>query len=279
MDVLKTVKMYVGGAFIRSESGRTAPFLNPAGEEYARVCVTSRKDFRNAVVAAKAGEKAWSSKTAYNRSQILYRMAEMAQGKESELINLLIDTMGMEMEAADQEVTAAINTFVYYAGWCDKFQQVLGAVNPVAAPYHNFTSPEQMGVVALIDSEQFSLQKLVDNICSILVGGNSVVAMVSPACAPVVTILGEVMETSDVPAGVVNLLSGNYQDILTVIATHMEIKAISFQNENKTAYHELRASSVDNMKRIIPYNADKRESLDLILNFIEQKTVWHPIGY
>lgn len=279
MEVLKTVKMYVGGAFIRSESGNTAPFLNHEGAEYARVCVASRKDFRNAIVAAKDGEKSWASKTAYNRSQILYRMAEMAQGKESELINLLVDTMGMDMNDADAEVTAAIDTFVYYAGWCDKYQQVLGAVNPVAAPYHNFTSPEQMGVVVLVDSQKFSLQKLVDNICSILVGGNSVVAIVSEECSPVVTTLGEIMETSDVPAGVVNLLSGDYKSLVSHISTHMEVKAISFQNEDEKAYFELRSKSVDNMKRIIPYYKDKRESLDLVLNFVEQKTVWHPIGY
>lgn len=280
MEVLKTVKMYVGGAFIRSESGATAPFFKKNTEqEYARVCVASRKDFRNAVIAAKAGEKAWSSKTAYNRSQILYRMAEMAQGKTSELCQLLVETMGLNKATAYDEVVAAIDTFVYYAGWCDKYQQVLGAVNPVAAPYHNFTTPTEMGVVVLVDSKEFSLQKLVDNICAILVGGNSVVAMVSSECSPVVTSLGEIFETSDLPAGVVNLLSGDYKSLLEHFSTHMEVRAVSFQNEDEKSYFTLRSNSIDNMKRIIPFKKNKRKSLDLILDFVEQKTVWHPVGY
>lgn len=279
MEVLKTVKMYVGGAFIRSESGATRPFMTHEGDEYARVCVASRKDFRNAIEKAKAATKSWSGKTAYNRSQILYRMAEMAQAKEGELINLLLDTTPKTEEEVVSEVQAAIDTFVYYAGWCDKYQQVLGAVNPVAAPYHNFTTPEQMGVVTLVDSDEFDFQKLVDNICAILVGGNSVVALVSSGCAPIVTTLGEIFETSDLPGGVVNLLSGDYKSLAEHIGTHMEVKAVSFQNEDEETYFKIRSSSIDNMKRIIPNKGDKRKSLDLVLDFIEQKTVWHPIGY
>lgn len=279
MEILKTVKMYVGGAFIRSESGATEPFYSTEDEIYARVCMASRKDFRNAVEKAKAGSKKWSSATAYNRSQILYRMAEMAQGKEGELINLLLDLTDLSEDDVINEVQSSIDTFVYYAGWCDKFQQVLGAVNPVAAPYHNFTSPVDMGVIAHIDSDKFSLVKLVDNICAILVGGNSVISIVSQECSPIVTILGEIFQTSDVPAGTVNLLSGDYQTLLPHIAGHMEVMGISFQNENEEAYFKLRSESIDNMKRIIPNKLEKRRSLDLIMDFIEQKTVWHPIGF
>lgn len=280
ITISKTVKMYVGGAFIRSESGATTPFYKKGtDEEYARVCVASRKDFRNAIVAAKGAEKSWSSKTAYLRSQIMYRMAEMMQGKSSEFIALLGDTLGLNEKEAKLEVDAAIDTFVYYAGWCDKYQQVLGGVNPVAAPYHNFTTPENMGVITLIDSEKFSLSKLIDNLCTILVGGNSVVTIVSQECSPIVTTLGELFETSDLPAGVVNLLSGDYKALLKHISTHMEVRGISFQNDDKASYYELRSASVDNMKRIIPNKMDKRKSLDLILDFVEQKTVWHPIGY
>lgn len=280
MEVLKTVKMYVGGAFIRSESGNTVPFLKAGtNEEYARVCVASRKDFRNAIVAAKGAVKAWAGKTAYNRSQILYRMAEMMQTKDSEFINLLLDTTTKSEQEVVDEVQAAIDTFVYYAGWCDKYQQVLGAVNPVAAPYHNFTTPEEMGVVVHIDSNEFDLQKLVDNICAILVGGNTVVSIVSPQCSPVVTTLGEVFQTSDLPGGVVNLLSGDYKSLVEFYGTHMEVRAVSFQNEDEETYFKMRSASIDNMKRIIPFKADKRQSLDLIVDFIEQKTVWHPIGY
>ena len=203
----------------------------------------------------------------------------MAQARESELINLLLDTSDLTEEEVIDEVQAAIDTFVYYAGWCDKYQQVLGAVNPVAAPYHNFTSPDNMGVVVLIDSDKFSLQKLVDNICSIIVGGNSVIAFVSTDCSPVVSNLGEIFQTSDLPGGVVNLLSGSYEKLIDTIATHMEVRAISFQNENEENYFKIRSSSIDNMKRIIPSREGKRKALDLVLDYVEQKTVWHPIGY
>ena len=279
LEVLKTVKMYSGGAFIRSESGRTYPFFAKGTDiEYARVCQASRKDFRNAVVAAKGAVSKWSGKTAYNRSQILYRMAEMMQGKYDEFEDLLEDTLGLSDDEAEEQVEAAIDTFVYYAGWCDKYQQAMGSVNPVAAPYHNFTTPEHMGVVVLIDSDKFSLPKLVDNICSILVGGNAVVALVSKECPAIVTTLGEVFATSDLPGGVVNLLSGELAELKDHIATHMEVNGISFQNENEATYFDMRSASIDNMKRIIPFK-QKTKSLDLILDFVEQKTVWHPIGY
>lgn len=279
LEVLKTVKMYSGGAFIRSESGRTYPFFAKGTDiEYARVCQASRKDFRNAVVAAKGAVSKWAGKTAYNRSQILYRMAEMMQGKYDEFEDLLEDTLGLSDDEAEEQVEAAIDTFVYYAGWCDKYQQAMGSVNPVAAPYHNFTTPEHMGVVVLIDSDKFSLPKLVDNICSILVGGNAVVALVSKECPAIVTTLGEVFATSDLPGGVVNLLSGELAELKDHIATHMEVNGISFQNENEATYFDMRSASIDNMKRIIPFK-QKTKSLDLILDFVEQKTVWHPIGY
>lgn len=279
MNVLKTVKMYVGGAFIRSESGATEAFHREGtDEEVARVCVASRKDFRNAVVAAKPAAEVWKSKTAYNKAQILYRMAEMAQAKESEFINVLLDATQLSEEDVMNDVQDMIDTFVYYAGWCDKYQQVLGAVNPVASPYHNFTTPENMGVVVHIDSDNFSLVKLVDNICSILVAGNSVISFVSPKCPLIVTTLGEVFQTSDLPAGVVNLLSGDAIGLSSHISQHMEVNAISFQNENENAFFEMRSNSVDNMKRVIPLR-DKRKSLDLVMDFVELKTVWHPIGY
>ena len=279
MNVFKTVKMFVGGKYIRSESGATVPFFRAGSdEEVARVCMASRKDFRNAVEIAKPAASVWKKATAYNKSQILYRMAEMAQAKESELINLLLDTMELSETEVIAEVQDMIDTFVYYAGWCDKYQQVIGAVNPVAAPYHNFSTPDNMGVVVHIDSDEFSLSKLVDNICSILVGGNSVISLVSKNCSPIVATLGEIFQTSDLPAGVVNLLSGDLKSLLPHISTHMEVNAISFQNENEELYFELRSKSIDNMKRVIPFK-EKRKTLDLILDFIETKTVWHPIGY
>ena len=279
MDVFKTVKMYVGGAFIRSESGATQAFhRDGTDEEVARVCMASRKDFRNAIDAAKPAADVWKKKTSYNKSQILYRMAEMAQAKESEFINVLLDSTQMSEDIVMSEVQEMIDTFVYYAGWCDKYQQVIGAVNPVASPYHNFTTPENMGVVVHIDSDEFSLSKLADNICSILVAGNSVVSIVSSKCPLIVTTLGEVFQTSDLPGGVVNLLSGDIKSLAPHISKHMEVNGISFQNENEDLYFSMRSDSVDNMKRVIPYS-DKRKSLDLVMDFVELKTVWHPIGY
>lgn len=269
--------MYVGGAFIRSESGATVDY-KVSGVELARVCWASRKDFRNAVGAAKSAQKSWAGKTAYNRSQILYRMAEMAQGKETELMNLLLETGLSTEDKVAEEVQAAIDTFVYYAGWCDKFQQVMGAVNPVAAPYHNFTSPEALGVVTLISSQKFNLVHLIDNICSILVGGNSVIVMMEKEGSIMLSILAEIFHTSDLPGGVVNLLSGDSKSLATIIAEHMEVQGLSFQNEDQELYYQMRSASVENMKRVSGYSPDKLKSLESVLNFVEQKTVWHPIG-
>jgi acyl-CoA reductase-like NAD-dependent aldehyde dehydrogenase len=278
MKVLKTVKMYVGGSFIRSESGATKPFYKKgSSEEYARVCVSSKKDFRNAVGAAKGGANSWSKKTEYNKSQILYRMAEMTQGNSESLVKELEDFQGLHKLEAKKEVQEAIDTFVYYAGWCDKYKQVAGTVNPVASSHSNTTTVTNMGVVALIDSKKFSLSKLVDNICSILVGGNSVIALVSEEGSPIVTLLGEIFATSDLPSGVVNLLSGGSDDLLEVIAQHMEVRAISFQDESEEGFFKVRENSIDNMKRIIPFQ-DSRKSLQLVLSYVEYKTVWNSIG-
>jgi acyl-CoA reductase-like NAD-dependent aldehyde dehydrogenase len=279
LEVLKTVKMYVGGAFIRSESGRTYPcYKKDSKTIYARVCQGSKKDFRNAIGSAKSGLKSWSSKTAYNRSQILYRMAEMMEARKNEFISELSVVLPISKTEANEDVTAAIDTCIYYAGFCDKYQQAAGCVNPVASPFHNFTTPTPVGIVALVDSDKFSISKLMDNICSILVGGNSVIALVSSECPIIVSTLGEIFATSDMPSGVVNLLSGHLEELSNVISTHMEVNAVSFQNENKEIYHQIRSNSIDNMKRIVGLKEGCEKSLDLILDFVEYKTVWHPIG-
>lgn len=271
--------MFSGGAFIRSESGRTTPFYGKKNKkELARVCQASRKDLRNSITSAKSGLEKWSRATAYNRSQILYRMAEMMQGRAQEFEYLLMEALNFSKEKAKKEVQESIDTFVYYAGWCDKFTQVGAGVNLVAGPFHNFTTPEEVGVVALIDGERFSLKKLIDQISAILVGGNSLVVLISPECPVIISLLGEIFTTSDLPAGVVNLLSGDLRELIDPLTSHMEVNAISFQNENEGIYFSLRSSSIDNMKRIIPWKKNKSKSLDLILDFVEQKTVWHPIG-
>jgi acyl-CoA reductase-like NAD-dependent aldehyde dehydrogenase len=276
MKVVKTIKMFVDGKFIRSESGRSYSF-DVEGNQYARLCQGSRKDFRNAVVVAKNAQGAWAKRTAFNRSQILYRMAEMMEGKRVEFVSLFQEVLGMNGKEATVELDAAIDTFVYYAGFADKYQQVLGSTNPINGPFHNFTTPEPVGVVAHIAAEKFNFATLIDNICSIIISGNSVITLLGPECPAILAPLSEVIATSDVPAGVINLLTGHLDELYSFIATHREVRSLSFQNENKKLFGELKELAVDNMKRLVPYT---ERSLDLsnISTFVEFKTVWHPIG-
>jgi len=273
MKIEKTIKLFINGQFARSESGRTYP----VNDNYARVCQASKKDFRNCVDAAKSGEKSWSSKSAYNRSQIMYRMAEMCEGKRDQFVSLFKTTLSASDEKANEMVDEGIASFVYYAGFCDKYSQTIGSVNPVSGPFHNFTTPESVGVVALLDSDEFNFGATVDRICSILVGGNSIIALLGPTLPAVLAPLSEVFATSDLPAGVVNLLTGHLEELAEVIASHREVRSISYQNESKKVYETVREKSVDNMKRIVPAHKELK-SLENILSFVEYKTVWHPIG-
>ncbi|MFT4553198.1 MAG: acyl-CoA reductase-like NAD-dependent aldehyde dehydrogenase [Chlamydiales bacterium] len=279
MKIVKTIKLFIGGKFVRSE--REWTFLvnkHKSNEQYARLCQASRKDFRNAVTAARNGYQSWSSKTAFNRAQILYRCAEMTEGKREEFLALFKETLGLDQKKANAMVDKAVDTFVYYAGFCDKYQQVLGSVNPINGPYHNFTTPDAVGVVALIDSDKFCFGDLVDRICSVLVGGNSVVALLSSGCPAVIAPLAEVVATSDVPAGTVNLLCGKLDELYEVIGGHHEVRSVSYQNENEEFLHRIKELGVENLKRIVPPE-DSEPSLKKISNFIEYKSVWHPIGH
>jgi acyl-CoA reductase-like NAD-dependent aldehyde dehydrogenase len=278
MKIVKTIKLFIGGQFVRSERGWS--FLvnkHKSKEQYARLCRASRKDFRNAVTAARNGYEAWSSRTAFNRAQILYRMAEMAEGKRVEFQELFKDTLGLNVEKASAMVDEALDTFVYYAGFCDKYQQVLGAVNPVNGPYHNFTTADSVGVVTLIDSDKFCFADLVDRLCSILASGNSVVALLSAGCPGIIGPLSEVFATSDLPAGTVNLLSGDLEELHEVIGGHHEVRSISYQNENEEFLHRIKELGVENLKRIMSPES-KEPSLKKIANFVEYKSVWHPVG-
>ncbi len=277
MKVLKTVKMYINGEFQRSESGRTEAFNDHTGTEYARVCHASRKDFRNTLEAAKSGQANWSKRSSYNRSQIIYRMAEMLEARKDEFVTTMTSLMGTDEKVVRKDIRAALDSLIFYTGFCDKYQQVLGAVNPINGPYHNFSSPEPMGVVVIVDSDEFKLSLTVDRIASALVGGNSVIMLVSKNFPVLTTLLGEIFSTSDLPAGTVNLLSGSAKELAPIYATHREVRALSFQNEDKELYHQVRSDSIDNMKRIIP-RTEKTNTLDHILSTVEIKTVWHPIG-
>ncbi len=279
MKVVKTVKLFIGGQFQRTESGRTYSFYKKGTkEQYMRLCQSSKKDFRNSVEVCRKSISSWSEKTAYNRSQILYRMAEMCEGKKWEFMSIFRDSLDISDEKAEKMVNEAVATFVYYAGFCDKYQQLIGSVNPVNGPFHNFTTPEAVGMTALIDSEQFNFPKLIDNICSILVGGNGLVVLLGPGCPVVLAPLAEVFATSDLPPGVVNLLTGSLEELKESIAGHREVRSISFQNEREDLFFDMKEKSFDNMKRMVP-RFEATKSLENILKFVEYKTVWHPVGY
>jgi len=278
MKVLKTLKLYIRGELVRSESGRTfsVPFFS-SEQTLANAPLASRKDLRAAVEAAKGAQKSWEKKSAFNRSQILYRMAEMCEGKRDEFSIHFEEALGLDQTASNKVIDNAIDTFVYFAGFCDKYQQVLGSVNPVSSPHHNFTTPEATGVVALVCDDQFNFSKIVANICGILAGGNTAVVLLGKMDTILLAPLAEVFATSDLPAGVVNLLTGQLSELLEPLASHMEINALSFQNSNKEMYKMAQEKAVENLKRVKPL-FKTHQSIGPIIEFVEFKTVWHPIG-
>lgn len=279
LPVLKTIKLFINGEFPRTESGRsTEVFLHKSKNHFANLCLASRKDFRNSVTAAKDAYNAWQGKTAANRGQILYRMAEMMQTRHSEFMQTLMDLKGYTKTNAEKEVTAAIDAFIYFAGFSDKYQQILGAVNPVSGPHHNFTTPDSMGVITLITDSNFELSKLTAQIAAIIVSGNTLIALL-PIEGPgaLLAPLAEVFATSDLPKGVINLLTGSLEELSSVIGTHMEVNAISCQTKDQKLLGEFKLQSVDNMKRVISPN-NNPQSLEHLMQYLEYKTVWHPIG-
>jgi acyl-CoA reductase-like NAD-dependent aldehyde dehydrogenase len=278
LKIPKTVKLFINGEFPRTESGRSFPVHRASDKSlYAHVCLASRKDFRNSVSAAREALKGWSSKTAYNRSQILYRMAEMAEGKRGEFIEVLKDTVGLKAPEATKAFEEMVDAFVYYAGFADKYQQVIGAVNPVAGPHHNFTTPEPVGVVAYVADEKFSLGRLVAAISAVICSGNTIVVLMQRKGSALLAPLAEVLATSDLPKGVVNLLSGDLTELVQHFGSHMEIQSLAYDGSETELRSQLRTQAVDNMKRVAP-KLKPELCLENILSFVEYKTVWHPIG-
>lgn len=278
LRVPKTIKFFVDGKFVRTESGRSFPVYAYQSERlYAHLSRASRKDLRNAVEAARKAQAGWAAKTAYNRSQILYRAAEMLEGKRPEFIELFRETLGYTENQANLAVDAGLDAFVYYAGFCDKYQQIIGAVNPVSGPHHNFTTPEAVGVVGLIAGETFDFGALVAQLSAIVCSGNTTVALLSGEGSAVIGPLAEVFATSDFSSGVVNLLSGYLDELAPQFGTHMEFEALSYGGDNSELLGKLREWGVPNMKRIAG-KAKEAHSLDNILSFVEFKTVWHPVG-
>jgi len=261
LPVKKTYKLYIGGSFPRSESGRT---YEAEGQNVARA---SRKDVRDAVVAARAAQPKWARATAYNRGQILYRIAEMMEARVAELAELC---------SGRGEVERSIDRVVWYAGFADKLAQVLGSTNPVAGPYFNFTLPEPTGVVAIVAPDEPALAGLVSRVAPALTGGNAVVAVASETHPLAAIELAEVIATSDVPGGVVNLLTGHRGELAPWLASHMDVNAIDVTGADGLRA-ELEVAAAENVKRVVSGKADG-QSLAEISAFLELKTVWHPIG-
>ena len=278
MKVAKTIKLFIGGDFPRTESGRSTPiYIYKTKKLYANVCLASRKDLRNAVTAAQSAQAGWQNKSAYNRSQILYRMAEMTEGKRHEFVDTLVATLGLTKSSAEKSVDKAVDGFIYYAGFADKYQQVMGSVNPVSGPHHNFTSTEAVGIVGLICNSEFDLSEVVAQIAAIILSGNSVVALLGSEGSALLAPLAEVFATSDLPKGVVNLLTGSTEELFMQFGSHMEIQSLSCQVKDRKILGELRTMAAANMKRIVP-PVKVQLSLEHLISYVEFKTVWHPIG-
>lgn len=274
LDVKKTYKLFIGGAFPRSESGRSYEIKNKRGQFIANPAQASRKDLRDAVLAAKNAHPGWSSATAFNRGQILYRIAEMLEGRTSQFVDEIVATTGVTSSVAKQEVSTAIDLWVWYAGWCDKITSVSGNNNPIAGPYYNFTIPESLGVIGIVAEEKDSLIGLVRSLAPIIAGGNTSVLIASQSRPLAAITLAEVLATSDLPAGVVNILTGIKTELAPWLASHMEIDGLDLSGIDSIA--ELRVSGAENLKRI--HTFEKDVSPERILAFMEYKTIWHPVG-
>ena len=280
LEVLKTYKIFIGGKFPRTESGRYYTPENKKGEALGNICLSSRKDVRNAVVAARKAFGGWSERAAFNRGQILYRIAGMLEGRKQQFVEELI-LQGASKSAAESEVVKSIDRLIYYAGWCDKYNQVLGSVNPVASSHFNFSVNEPTGVVGLIADKDLSLVGLISLLAPIIAGGNTCVVISSedkPLCA---ITLAEVINTSDVPGGVVNILTGKTNELMKPMAEHMDVNAIAYSGNNTAIIRALEKSAALNMKRIRSYSNDwskvAEQDVYKISDFQEVKTTWHPI--
>ena len=279
VEILKTYKIYIGGAFPRTESGRYYTPVNKTGEGIGNMCLSSRKDVRNAVTAARKAFGSWSERSAFNRGQIIYRIAEMLEGRKEQFI-LELQKQGSTKADAEKEVILAIDRIVYYAGWCDKYNQVLSAVNPVSSSHFNFTTCESMGIVGVLAPQTTSLIGLVSLLIPAICSGNTAVLIASeklPLCA---ITFAEVLNSSDVPGGVVNILTGKTEELLPVLAAHMDVNALISESLGSLEIETAKAA-VDNLKRKFTYNADwsseKSQGLYYISDCLELKTTWHPI--
>lgn len=280
LEIVKTYKIYIGGQFPRTESGRYYSPVNKEGKVLGNICLSSRKDVRNAVVAARKAVGSWSERSAFNRGQILYRIAEMLEGRKAQFVEEL-QFQGSSKQAAESEVNLAIDRIVYYAGWCDKYQVIVSSVNPVASSHFNFSVAEPMGVVGIIAPENSSLIGLVSLVLPVICGGNSVVVLASeklPLCA---VTFAEVLHSSDVPGGVINILTGSTDEMAPTLSTHMDVNALVYGGSDSLKLKEIQENAVLNVKRVFAYSTDwtkaDAQGLHYISDVQEIKTIWHPI--
>lgn len=282
LSVFKTYKLYVGGKFPRSESGRVYEVSDSKGKWLANAPLSSRKDARDAVVAARKAFGGWSGATAYNRGQILYRVAEMLEGRREQFVREVGEAEGLSKTKAAAVVDAAIDRWVWYAGWTDKIGQIVGGANPVAGPYFNLSTPEPTGVVTVVAPQASSFLGLVSVIAPVIATGNTVVVIASEKAPLPALSLGEVLATSDLPGGVVNILSGKAAEMGPHLASHQDVNAIDLAGADEALAKELEIAAADNLKRVLrpqpvdDWSADPGTAR--MTAFLETKTVWHPTG-
>jgi len=280
INVLKTYKIFIGGKFPRTESGRYFDVKNEKGKLLANMCLSSRKDFRNAVVTARKVQKKWQSTSALNKGQILYRIAEILEGRKAQFIDELMMT-GSSRKQAKVEVELSIDRLIYYAGWSDKFQQIFSSVNPVASNHFNFSTLQPMGVISVISPNDFPLLGLISVVAPLIVGGNSCVVLSSEKNPMVSISFAEVINTSDVPHGVLNILTGKRKELITHFASHKDVNSIIYCGKNNEEIKNIGKISVENLKRVKIYKRTNWDSQDsqspyFIEKFQEIKTTWHP---
>jgi acyl-CoA reductase-like NAD-dependent aldehyde dehydrogenase len=280
LEVLKTYKLYIGGQFPRTESGRYYTPTNKVGQPLANVCLSSRKDVRNAVQAARKAFGGWSERPAFNRGQILYRIAEMLECRKVQFIDELLK-QGLTLSEAEAEVTMSIDRIVYYVGWCDKYQALLSTVNPVATSHFNFSVAEPMGVVGVIAPSNDSLLGFISLVMPVICGGNTCVLVASESMPLCAVTFAEVIHASDVPSGVVNVLTGSVKEITEPMATHMDVNAIVYGGIDETTWTHIQTAAHLNVKRVYRQTRNwtnpEAQNLYLISDTQEIKTTWHPI--
>lgn len=282
IDVLKTFKLYINGKFPRTESGRYYQPKGAKGESLGNICLASRKDFRNAVVAARKAQEAWAMRSAFNRGQILYRIAEHLESRKAEFSELLAKEEGLSSAKSKSKIESLIDRLVYYAGWTDKYQQLFSSVNPVASSHFNFSMLEPVGVVSVLCDEKAGFEALVTSLSSIIASGNSTIVLASRNSPVTAITFADVLQHSDVPAGVVNILSGDQAELATHVAKHMDVNALLYIGDDQELLKNLQIESTGNLKRLVHWpeknlTLDYLESPYRIQEFLETKTTWHPI--